>query len=66
MPRFIPFLVLALAIVGTPVQSQSNRFVAMAMAFVDATREHLELRYGSSDDGDWGRLDTRRTCGSDL
>lgn len=54
MPRFIPFLVLALAIVGTPVptagRTDSWRW---QMAFVDATGEHLELRYGSSDDGDW-------------
>ena len=52
----IPFLVLALAlaIVGTPVRtaSQTDSW-RWQMAFVDATREHLELRYGSSDDGDW-------------
>ena len=54
MPRFVPFLVLALAIVGTPVLT-ANRTDSWRwqMAFVDPTREHLELRYGSSDDGDW-------------
>ena len=49
-PRFIPFLflVLALAIVGTPVRT-ANRTDSWRwqMAFVDPTREHLELRYGS-------------------
>jgi hypothetical protein len=54
MPRFIPVLVLALAVVGTPVltagQTESWRWEA---AFVDATREYLELRYGSSDEGAW-------------
>ena len=54
MPRFIPFLVLALAIVGTPVRTASRTDSwRWQMAFVDATREHLELRYGSRDDGDW-------------
>ena len=54
MPRFIAFLVLALAIVGTPVRTASRTDSwRWQMAFVDATREHLELRYGSSDDGDW-------------
>jgi hypothetical protein len=54
MLRFVPFLVLALTIVGTPVRT-ANRTDSWRwqMAFVDATREHLELRYGSSDDGDW-------------
>ena len=54
MPRFILFLVLASAIVGTPVRTASGTDSwRWQMAFVDATREHLELRYGSSDDGDW-------------
>ena len=58
MPRFIPFLflflVLALAIVGTPVRTASRTDSwRWQIAFVDATREHLELRYGSRDDGDW-------------
>ena len=54
MPRFVPFLVLALAIVGTPVRTASRTDSwRWQVAFVDATREHLELRYGSRDDGDW-------------
>ena len=54
MPRFFPFLVLALAVIGTPVRTASRTDSwRWQMAFVDATREHLELRYGSSDDGDW-------------
>jgi hypothetical protein len=54
MPRFIPFLVLALAIVGTPVGTASRTDSwRWRIAFVDAAREHLELRFGSSDDGDW-------------
>ena len=54
MLRFVPFLVLALAIVGTPVRT-ANRTDSWRwqMAFVDPTREHLELRYGSGDDRDW-------------
>ena len=55
MPRFIPVLVLALAIVGTPVRTASRTDSwRWQMAPVDATREHLELRYGSIDDGDAG------------
>ena len=53
MPRFIPFLVLALAIVGTRVPKPVEPIRGDGRWFVDATREHLELRYGSSDDGDW-------------
>ena len=54
MPRFIPFLVLALAIVGTPVRTASRTDSwRWQIAFVDPTREHLELRYGSRDDRDW-------------
>ena len=53
MPRFIPVLVLALAIVGTRVPKPVEPIRGDGGWFVDATREHLELRYGSSDDGDW-------------
>ena len=53
MPRFIPFLVLALAIVGTRVPKPVEPIRGDGRWFVDATREHLELRYGSCDDGDW-------------
>jgi hypothetical protein len=54
MPGFIPVLVLALAIVGTPVRTASRTDSwRWQMAPVDATREHLELRYGSRDDADW-------------
>jgi hypothetical protein len=54
MPRFIPFLSLALAIVATPVRTASRTDSwRWQMGFVDATREHLELQYGSRDDEDW-------------
>ena len=54
IPRFVAFLVLALAIVGTPVRTASRTDSwRWQIALVDPTREHLELRYGSSDDGGW-------------
>jgi hypothetical protein len=54
IPRFVAFLLLALAIVGTPVRTASRTDSwRWQIALVDPTREHLELRYGSSDDGGW-------------
>ena len=54
LPRFVAFLVLALAIVGTPVRTASRTDSwRWQIALVDPTREHLELRYGSGDDRDW-------------
>jgi hypothetical protein len=53
MPRFIPFLVLAIVIVGVPVRTAGRADSwRWETAFVDATREHLELRFGSNQD-DW-------------
>ena len=54
IPRVVAFLVLALAIVGTPVRTASRTDPwRWQIALVDPTREHLELRYGSRDDADW-------------
>lgn len=54
MLRFIPLLVLALTIVATPVGTASRADSwRWQTAFVDPAHEHLELRYGSTDDGDW-------------
>ena len=54
MPRFIPFLVLALAIVGTPVRTASRTDSwRWQMAFVDATQRASRAAIWIGDDGDW-------------
>jgi hypothetical protein len=54
MRRLIPGLVLVLAMISAPVRTADRAHPwRWQVAFVDPTREHLELWYGSSDDGDW-------------